>query len=100
MRLTTKGRFAVTAMIDLGLRQSNGPVTLAAISQRLGQVQHRRIHRTANAELGAAGAAADAGDVDDRAAGFCELRPGRAAQPHRAEEFQREVVGPFVIGQR
>ena len=34
MRLTTKGRFAVTAMIDLGLRQNNGPVTLAAISQR------------------------------------------------------------------
>ena len=34
MRLTTKGRFAVTAMIDLGLRQGNGPVTLAAISQR------------------------------------------------------------------
>ena len=34
MRLTTKGRFAVTAMIDLGLRQSAGPVTLAAISAR------------------------------------------------------------------
>ena len=34
MRLTTKGRFAVTAMIDLALRQSGGPVTLAAISQR------------------------------------------------------------------
>ena len=34
MRLTTKGRFAVTAMIDLGLSQNNGPVTLAAISQR------------------------------------------------------------------
>ena len=34
MRLTTKGRFAVTAMIDLGLRQQHGPVTLAAISQR------------------------------------------------------------------
>jgi Rrf2 family iron-sulfur cluster assembly transcriptional regulator len=34
MRLTTKGRFAVTAMIDLGLRQQNGPVTLAGISQR------------------------------------------------------------------
>lgn len=34
MRLTTKGRFAVTAMIDLALRQINGPVTLAAISQR------------------------------------------------------------------
>ena len=34
MRLTTKGRFAVTAMIDLGLRQHLGPVTLASISQR------------------------------------------------------------------
>jgi len=34
MRLTTKGRFAVTAMIDLALRQAAGPVTLAAISQR------------------------------------------------------------------
>ena len=34
MHLTTKGRFAVTAMIDLALRQDNGPVTLAAISQR------------------------------------------------------------------
>jgi Rrf2 family iron-sulfur cluster assembly transcriptional regulator len=34
MRLTTKGRFAVTAMIDLALRQEGGPVTLAAISQR------------------------------------------------------------------
>lgn len=34
MRLTTKGRFAVTAMIDLGLRQHSGPVTLSTISQR------------------------------------------------------------------
>lgn len=34
MRLTTKGRFAVTAMIDLALRQHDGPVTLAAISAR------------------------------------------------------------------
>jgi len=34
MRLTTKGRFAVTAMIDLALRQRSGPVTLSAISQR------------------------------------------------------------------
>ena len=34
MRLTTKGRFAVTAMIDMALRQDAGPVTLAAISQR------------------------------------------------------------------
>jgi Rrf2 family iron-sulfur cluster assembly transcriptional regulator len=34
MRLTTKGRFAVTAMIDVALHGSNGPVTLAAISER------------------------------------------------------------------
>ena len=34
MRLTTKGRFAVTAMIDLAQRQHQGPVTLAGISQR------------------------------------------------------------------
>ena len=34
MRLTTKGRFAVTAMIDLALRCSEGPVSLAGISER------------------------------------------------------------------
>ena len=34
MRLTTKGRFAVTAMLDLCMRQSRDPVTLAAISER------------------------------------------------------------------
>src|SRR5690606_36517231 len=34
MRLTTKGRFAVAAMIDLALRQHQAPVTLAGISQR------------------------------------------------------------------
>ena len=34
MRLTTKGRFAVTAMIDLALREHTGPVALAAISSR------------------------------------------------------------------
>src|SRR6476661_555710 len=34
MKLTTKGRFAVTAMVDLAMRQNRGPVTLAAISDR------------------------------------------------------------------
>lgn len=34
MRLTTKGRFAVTAMIDLALRCADGPVSLAGISDR------------------------------------------------------------------
>ena len=34
MRLSTKGRFAVTAMIDLALNQRSGPVPLSAIAQR------------------------------------------------------------------
>lgn len=34
MRLTTKGRFAVTAMVDLTMHGGRGPVTLAAISER------------------------------------------------------------------
>jgi Rrf2 family iron-sulfur cluster assembly transcriptional regulator len=34
MRLTTKGRFAVTAMIDLAMFNQGGPVTLADISER------------------------------------------------------------------
>src|SRR5512139_1495772 len=34
MRLTTKGRFAVTAMVDLAARSGHGPVTLASISER------------------------------------------------------------------
>ena len=34
MKLTTKGRFAVTAMLDLALHGAQGPVTLAGISER------------------------------------------------------------------
>lgn len=34
MKLTTKGRFAVTAMLDLALRHQHGPVTLAGIGAR------------------------------------------------------------------
>ncbi len=36
MRLTTKGRYAVTAMLDLALHANDGPVPLADISQRQG----------------------------------------------------------------
>ncbi len=36
MRLTTKGRYAVTAMIDLAMHQPDGPVTLKSISQNQG----------------------------------------------------------------
>ena len=34
MRLTTKGRYAVTAVLDLALHQDKGPVSLAASSER------------------------------------------------------------------
>jgi Rrf2 family iron-sulfur cluster assembly transcriptional regulator len=36
MRLTTKGRYAVTAMLDLALHADQGPVSLAEISKRQG----------------------------------------------------------------
>jgi Rrf2 family transcriptional regulator, iron-sulfur cluster assembly transcription factor len=36
MRLTTKGRYAVTAMLDLAIRYDKGSVTLADIARRQG----------------------------------------------------------------
>ena len=33
MRLSTKGRYSVTAMLDLAIHDKAGPVTLADISQ-------------------------------------------------------------------
>ena len=36
MRLTTKGRYAVTAMLDLAIHQGKGPIALADIAQRQG----------------------------------------------------------------
>jgi Rrf2 family iron-sulfur cluster assembly transcriptional regulator len=36
MRLTAKGRYAVTAMLDLAVRKDVGPVSLADISERQG----------------------------------------------------------------
>lgn len=36
MKLTTKGRYAVTAMLDLALHSGSGPVSLADISLRQG----------------------------------------------------------------
>ncbi len=36
MKLTSKGRYAVTAMIDIALNQSKGAITLSLISDRQG----------------------------------------------------------------
>ena len=34
MKLTSKGRYAVTAMLDIALNQASGPITLSMISER------------------------------------------------------------------
>ena len=71
MRLTTKGRFAVTAMIDLALRSGEGPVTLAGISERqkislsyleqlFGKLRRHRL----------------VGSVRGPGGGYCLARPG------------------------
>jgi len=36
MRLTAKGRYAVTAMLDLAVHDNAGPISLADISERQG----------------------------------------------------------------
>jgi Rrf2 family transcriptional regulator, iron-sulfur cluster assembly transcription factor len=36
VKLTTKGRYAVTAMLDLALHSGSGPITLADIARRQG----------------------------------------------------------------
>ncbi len=36
VRLTTKGRYAVTALLDLAINQGQGPIALADIAQRQG----------------------------------------------------------------
>ena len=36
MKLTAKGRYAVTAMVDLAVHQAQGPINLADVSQRQG----------------------------------------------------------------
>ena len=90
MRLTTKGRFAVTAMVDLAMRQTRGPVTLAAISERqhislsyLEQLFGKLRRREAGVQRARAGRrlpprAADA----ERHRGRHHHRGGRAARRH------------------
>lgn len=34
MKLTTKGRYAVTAMLDVAMHTENGPVSLAEVARR------------------------------------------------------------------
>ena len=43
MRLTTKGRFAVTAMADLAMRDQHGPFTYIGQGDRPMLIPHRQI---------------------------------------------------------
>lgn len=74
MRLTTKGRFAVTAMIDLSMRCHEGPVTLAGISERqkislsyleqlFGKLRRRRLVDSVRGPGGGYCLAKDAADI-------------------------------------
>ena len=36
MRLTTKGRYAVTAMLDIALHRQHGPISVVDIAERQG----------------------------------------------------------------
>jgi Rrf2 family transcriptional regulator, iron-sulfur cluster assembly transcription factor len=74
MRLTTKGRFAVTAMLDLALHGASGPVTLAGISERqkislsyleqlFGKLRRRELVESVRGPGGGYHLARDAGEV-------------------------------------
>jgi len=74
MRLTTKGRFAVTAMMDLAMNNGEGPVTLAEISGRqkislsyleqlFGKLRRHRLVDSVRGPGGGYRLARDAGEV-------------------------------------
>ncbi len=74
MRLTTKGRFAVTAMLDLALHGTQGPVTLAGISGRqkislsyleqlFGKLRRRALVESVRGPGGGYNLARDAGQI-------------------------------------
>src|SRR3970282_502440 len=74
MKLTTKGRFAVTAMIDLAMQHGGEPVTLAEISGRqkislsyleqlFGKLRRRRLVDSVRGPGGGYRLAKDMGEV-------------------------------------
>jgi hypothetical protein len=71
----------------------------AAVGEGLGEEHEGGVDGAAEGELGARGAATDAGDVDDGAAGLDEVGPGGAAESGGAVEFQFEAVVPVLIGE-
>ena len=74
-------------------------VLLALLRQRLGEIAHRGVDRSADREIGAGRARRAAADVDDKAVRRLQHRPERAAHPHAAEQFQRVAVHPGLVRQ-
>ena len=71
----------------------------ADVGERLGKRQAGAVDRAADRKLGTWGAAPDADNVEHRTPPCLEVRPRRAHQPHRAEELEREPVGPIGLAQ-
>jgi Rrf2 family iron-sulfur cluster assembly transcriptional regulator len=74
MRLTTKGRYAVTAMLDLAMHQGEGPIALADIARRQGislsyleqlfaKLRRRSLVRSVRGPGGGYNLARDAGEI-------------------------------------
>lgn len=74
MRLTTKGRYAVTAMLDLAMHQGEGPIALADIARRQGislsyleqlfaKLRRRTLVRSVRGPGGGYNLARSAGDI-------------------------------------
>jgi predicted transcriptional regulator len=105
MRLTTKGRFAVTAMIDLALRQGNGPVTLSGISQRqaislsyleqlFGKLRRHEIVESVRGPGGGYSLARDAGQGDRRRHHHRRRRAARRHPVRRQGKLPRRTMPP------
>ena len=103
MRLTTKGRFAVTAMIDVAMHGTGGPVTLAAVSERqkislsyLEQLFGKlRRHGLVESVRGPGGGYNLARAAGERLGGRRDPRRGRADRCHavrRARELPRATA--------
>jgi hypothetical protein len=74
-------------------------VLLALLRQRLGEVAHRGVDRSADREVGAGRARSPTADVDDETVGGLEQRPERPAHPHAAEQLERIAVHPGLVRQ-
>ena len=82
MRLTTKGRFAVTAMIDLALREHSGPVALAAIS---GSASRSRCPTSSSCSASCAGTSSS------------RARAGRAAATRLGRKSEDITVADIIV---